>query len=361
MKKYHLFCLVILLLVSFSFSFFGCGGGGGGDDGGGFVDTSQPLALNSNNAVAVSGLVVEAHGGGITAGSLGENVIASANSSIEGGLKFDLRTFVMRDVVYQILKMQQEGTLAGPSVIAGQIPPRVDCTDGGWVTATLNPPGADTELSEGDSITLNFNGCVEDDVTLNGALSVFVLDLLGDPSNDLSWELVLRLNFDTLTASGGGSFIEIIGTLDVTVEQLAPDEIEIKITTEVGDGSGSTVSSFLYFGEGEDFTELTLFTVTIKENPDGSFTLTSEGTLRSSFIGGKVTFRTTPDVTGDDFDNSDPFAGLMEIIGAGNSNILMRILDSVNVALDVDDDGDGTSDYTIPTSWDQMSDAADAL
>ena len=360
MKKFNLFCLAILLLLSFSFNFIGCSGGGGGDEGGGFVDTNQPLALNSNNAVAVSGLVVEGNGGAIAAGSLGENVIASANAPSGGGFIFSFLYFA-QDVAERIWTMYEQGTLTTPSVIAAQVPDSVACSDGGTVDAIWNDRDNDNNLSEGDSITLNFKGCVEDDVTFNGTLSVFVLDLVGDPETDDSWVLVLRLNFDTLTASGGGSFIEIIGSLDVTVEQLAPDEFEVIITTEVGIGSGSTSSSFLYFGEGEDFTELTLFTLTFKENPDGSFTLTSEGTLRSSFIGGKVTFRTTPNVNGDDFDNNDPSAGEMIITGAANSSILLRILNSVNVALDVDNDGDGAIDDTIPTSWDEMSDAADAL
>ena len=76
-----------------------------------------------------------------------------------------------------------------------------------------------------------------------------------------------------------------------------------------------------------------------------------------------MTFRSTSDVTGTDFDNDDPSDGEILIIGAANSSILLRILNSVNVALDVDDDGDGfdAGDVTVNTSWDEMSDAADAL
>ena len=68
-----------------------CGGGGSGDgDVGGFVDTSQPVALSSGNAVPASGLVVDAAAGGLTAGSFGTVVVASAAASPTEGLDLDL-------------------------------------------------------------------------------------------------------------------------------------------------------------------------------------------------------------------------------------------------------------------------------
>ena len=51
------------------------------------------------------------------------------------------------------------------------------------------------------------------------------------------------------------------------------------------------------------------------------------------------------------------------MIGAGGSSVLLRVLNSVVVELDVDDEGDGfdPGDVTITSSWDEIDAAADAL
>jgi hypothetical protein len=257
----------------------------------------------------------------------------------------------------------QQGTLVTADISPAQVPQSVDCSNGGNVTAIWTDRDPKGELSVGDGIDLSFNGCVEDDLILNGELVVGVLDIVGDPFTDPSWMVVFRLNFNSLTASDGNDILEVAGTLDATVNTQASGDTLIEITTEVSTGPGTTASSFLHFDEGEDFTELTLYSATFQENADGSFAVSSQGTLESSFIGGMVTFETTLDVTGTDFDDNNPSAGEMLIIGAANSSVLLRILDSVLVELDVDDDGDDfdAGDLTITSSWDDLSAAVDAL
>ena len=129
---------------------------------------------------------------------------------------------------------------------------------------------------------------------LDGSLAfllVGLLSIVGDPS----WTVVFRLNFDSLTASDGTSTVEVFGTLDATVETLPSGDVLTEVTTEVSTGPGSTASSLLHFEEGFDFIQLTLFSASFRENADGSFVVTSQGTLESSFIGGTVTFATMQD------------------------------------------------------------------
>ena len=360
----HVSFISILALVVICVS---CGGGGGGGDddgggGGGSVDTNQPLAITSSNAPAVTGLVVDTVGGGITVGSLGTVVIASVDSAGGSGFEFNL-LHVTQDAVDRVWAMHQQGTLAVADVSAAQVPESVECSIAGTVNAIWRDAAPIGELSERDSIILNFNSCVEEDLTLNGGMDVGILDLVGDPSIDLSWTVVFRLNFNSLTASDGGATVEVVGSLDATVDTQATGAVVTDITTEVSTGPGSTVSSFLYFGEGVDFTELTLYSVSFQENTDGSFAVSGQGTLESSLIGGTVTFETTQEVTGTGFDVDNPSAGEMLIVGAANSSVLLRILDSVFVELDLDDEGDGfdTGDVTLPSSWDELDAAVDAL
>ena len=357
--KSHLF----ISILAFVFVCTSCGGGGGGGEGSGVaVDTNQALTLTSNNAPAVSGLVVGATGGGITAGSLGSVVIASADIPQESGFEFNI-LHVTQDVVDRVWVMHHQGTLAVADVSTAQVPESVDCSGGGAVNTIWRDADPVGELSVRDNIILTFNSCVEEDLTLNGGMDVGILSLDGDPAIDLSWAVVFRLNFNSLTASDGGAIVEVVGSLDATVDTQASGSVVTDITTEVATEPGSTASSFLYFGEGVDFTELTQYSVSFQENTDGSFVVSGQGTLESSFIGGTVTFETTQEVTGTSFDVNNPSAGEMLIVGARNSNVMLRILDSVSVELDLDDDGDGfdAGDVTLLRSWDELDAAVDAL
>jgi hypothetical protein len=235
----------------------------------------------------------------------------------------------------------------------------VNCSGGGTIIIDWDDKDTSGGLSVGDSISVIGDNCVEDDLELNGEMFVGVMRMVSDPD----WTIVLRLNFNDLTASDNGYVLVVYGTLDVTVESKLSGEVVTKITTEIDTGGGSTASSHLYFGEREDFAELTLFTLIFREFPDSSFALSSQGALTSTYIGGTVTFETTQEMEGKDFESKPPSAGRMEILGAADSNVLLRVLDSVDVELDVDNEGDGfdAKDTTITSTWDALSAAADAL
>ncbi len=338
-----------------------CGGGGSGDDAVGFVDTSQPLTLASSNAVPVTGLVLDAAAGGLSVGTLGTVVVASAEAPAPTGVDLSMLRLA-QDVADRIFTLQLQGTLAIAAVTPAQVPPTLPCSVG-TVTTSWNDADADGELSVGDVVTLSFSSCVEDGLTLNGEVEVGVLELVGIPATDPAWNVLLRLNFNSLTASDGVSALAIAGSLDLTVDTQASGTVVLGLTTEVWVGPGATASSFLHFDEGEDFTELTLYSISLQENADGSFVLSSQGTLESSFIGGIVTFETPQDLTGTDFDINNPSAGQVLVTGAGNSTVRLRVVNTVIVELDVDDEGDGfdAGDITLTSSWDELSAASDAL
>jgi len=118
-----------------------------------------------------------------------------------------------------------------------------------------------------------------------------------------------------------------------------------------------------HFEEGFDFIQLTLFSAIFRENTDGTFVVSSQGTLESSFIGGTVTYVTTQDVTGTGFGTNNPDTGEVLITGAANSSVMLLIFDSQFVRLDLDDEGDGLDigDDVFPSSWDELDAAVEAL
>ena len=50
-----------------------------------------------------------------------------------------------------------------------------------------------------------------------------------------------------------------------------------------------------------------------------------------------------------------PFAGEMLITGANNATIRLIALDSVNVRIETDTNGDGVVDATEDTTWDDIA------
>jgi hypothetical protein len=366
MNRVHLLFIKKTKVLVFGLMFLmigACGGGGGdGDDNGSSADTSQPLSLNSSNARAVSGLVVDTSMGGLTAGSLGNVVVASANTSNSSNFGFDILKFT-QSLLDQILSVELLDSVYTSSVSRAQVIPDQNCSGGGRVFSDWTDQDQSQDLSVGDRIIISFSNCFEEGLLFNGDIEVGVLSMNGDPSGSPPWDLIFRLNFETLRASESGYTIEVVGSLDVTVDAPDQDTIIIDVTTEVGAVFGDTASSFLYFGEGYDFTELTLFSIHMEENSDGSFLMYCQGKLESSFIGGTVSFETTKDLSGIDLYINNPSDGGLLIIGAGNSSILLRVLANGNVELDVDDEGDGFDggDVTIVSNWDELIDAADAL
>ena len=348
--------------------------GGGDEEGGAPVNTNLPLSLTTGNAEGVTGLTLETAEGAITAGSIGTGGVGlSANSPIEDTFNVSA-LHIAQDAISRVLEISQTTAPAPWGIRAidwpNNNPEVVPCAGGvGSVSIgfTENVP-ADGELDQGESAFLDYNRCdaLGSGLILNGEVTVGVLDLNGDPPAPppAAWMVRFRLNFNSLTATDGGSVIGIFGTLDVTVDALASGTVVTTITTEVRPpGGGPPASSVLSFEEGSDFIQLTLFTLVLEEtSPGGAFALSTQGTLESSLIGGTVTFLTTALLTGTDFGNNNPTAGQLQITGAANTSILMRVLLAPpNVDLDVDVDGDGNSDVTLNTDWNGLDNAADVL
>jgi hypothetical protein len=73
------------------------------------------------------------------------------------------------------------------------------------------------------------------------------------------------------------------------------------------------------------------------------------GRLASQVLGGTVDYETPISIqaTGD----NDPYTGEILVTGANNSTLRIVIVDSANITLEIDENGDGVVDAFIDTSW----------
>ncbi|MFQ5487645.1 MAG: hypothetical protein ACE5ET_04260, partial [Gammaproteobacteria bacterium] len=80
-----------------------------------------------------------------------------------------------------------------------------------------------------------------------------------------------------------------------------------------------------------------------------AYTIDANGTVASTALDGSVQFQTLTTFEG--IDPEYPHSGVMRITGARNSSVTLTAIDSTDVQLEVDADGDGVSDQTITTQW----------
>ena len=221
-----------------------------------------------------------------------------------------------------------------------------DCSGGGMSAVTIDTGDLSEEafalaLQEGAvpagvSITTAFENCQEGDSLLNGSVTLEIesLALDGELGMD-TFALAFRAVFDDLT-TGDGS---IDGDISLSITS-APGQTDVVAS---GDSLAVSVSGEL----------LSLLDFDVSAIEDTSALLeTFDFTLSISSFG-RLTVETLEAWRTLAF-AEEPISGVLRIIGAGNGSITVTALDEVSVQLEVDEDGDGTVDATIITTWDEL-------
>ena len=220
--------------------------------------------------------------------------------------------------------------------------------DSGNVTLNIQDMGTQG-LSTGDYASLDFNGCVLDfgdgALTFNGMFYLRAEDVTGDPLSG-PFTRSFYADYGALTATIFGVTMVIDGGLTASLS--SPDGV-----TLVADVSGGRFSAFaqaggsVFSGSLNDFRcERTLDTAT------GAYSVDFEATIYSNELAGSAHFETTVPFTGMGEDH--PSAGTFVATGAEGATATLVALDSVNVQILVDADGDGVNETTINTTWDAL-------
>lgn len=299
----------LCLLVSATALLASCGGG----DGGGGGTTAAPLT--QQNAEVVAGRVVA---------SVGALEGASDLGSLFTGL--DVGTAARRS--------------AGLTVNGQET-----CANGGTLTvsATLADPNA---LSANDQASVAFLNCALDlgaSVVFDGAFGFQVAQASGS-LGVAPFDVTLLYDFDGLRAViAGEGTVGIDGGFSARLRSQDGVQSDATITAtaiRVSDGAASVILSGYVFDAS-------------KNDATGAFAVTATGTLSSPELGGAVTFDTLVPLTGE---GETPSAGEILITGAGNASVLVRILGETSVELRVDENGDGTVDTVITTTWQALED-----
>lgn len=310
-----------------------CGGGGGG--GGGTtvgIAASDPVTVNAANAQTVASSTLDASDGltGNTEGAFG--LVPAAVGQTRS---------VQINVIDTIIEQARKAPVLFPGGPSGVMPAAVlslnqDC-DSGTISGSFNDADNDLTLSTGDTVSMSANNCNFSGVTMNGSISLSNVSVTGDEFSP-PYSLQFTLQATNFSVSVSGETVVMSG--DGTISESSSGGINY--TSVSGNGIEITAG-------GESLT-LTDYDIQETETPATSaYSISINATISSSGLGGSVTVRTDVALTGvGDF---DPDSGRVICVGAGNTSVTLIVVDSIDVQLEVDQNGDGIIDETLSSAW----------
>jgi hypothetical protein len=297
----------------------GCGGGGGGG--------SSPATLDAGNAVAISAEVLQSMQ---VVGDLGLSSGGTIGQSGPGG---GAQAQYLRNLSRRAIQRVQ------PSVAVG--PVTEPCLVSGSVRVSGNVADPDSlTLSPGDSISATFSNCDDGDgEVITGGLRLVILQYAGDLLSD-QFSVRADATFTNLRVTAGGETFGADG--DARIEL---DTLSVPNTSAI---SGARVTATI----GSDRRRLSDFAIDMVVNPlafPATTRVSGTGTLESNGFGGFVDFVTVfpLQASGDGY----PGSGEVEILGADNARVRVVVLDTTNVEIRLDADGNGSAEEVIPTTW----------
>ena len=321
----------LLITLSSASLLVACGGSGGGGLGGG-NSASAPVQITSANAVSItktsyqsalaSASIGELTGEtGIIAGTPGgiskvSNVVSASNKTGSNTARVPIPA------------TESPCDVSGSVTISGQIED--------VITPTLSP---------GDFFDIEFNRCIdvpgeETDGDLHFDVDAFSGDFLGG-----LYDMTMTLTLDKFRVTVGEDVITSNGGATVTLNTANSPSVSASVN-----GNSMTVDT--------NTSSESLFNFASVQTLDGSlfpaaFTMTASGTLDTTQISGSVRYSTPLMFEGVDGDHP----GIGEFLVTGDNSSARLIAESnVNVRIELDTDGDGTTDETVNSTWAELAD-----
>jgi hypothetical protein len=327
--------LGIVLLVA------GCGGGASSSDNSGDIPTASVQITSSNAPTVAGGSVSSTKSMSSTGGSMSTAVVGamvSPNGRMPSVLEISLAEF------------ERARSLHLPAAtVAGVIPGGTYNCETGTYSYSFLDPNDNGIFDGGDTLTFTYNSCLLGSATTNGTVT-FAVNTLVDPVTPTP--VSPSTSSFTLTFSGYSSVITGAGSIsmegDITISASNDGTtLEASMNGASFDMASSVDGNF----------RMTTYSFHYSENSATGVYVMGAGvgtpmTMGGSMMGGYVTVFTPVEFSGIGYGN--PSVGTMVITGEGNSSVTIQTVDTINVDLLVDSNGDGTTDDTIHTTWAEL-------
>jgi len=330
-----------VLIVAVALVVTSCGSSGGG--GGGTYSVGVSITQANAKDVAATAVNSVDTAQGLSSGA---SVLTGVSINATSG-DFNFPDFI----VSQLNRVAgSPGLLNYGSLTGASFSGTTQCTDIGGTSGTVTESGTvsvPNELNVGDTVTLVFNNCDLPDATINGTMSMMITQVSGDILFSTTFTLGVNVTLTSLSISDGVAVIMGNGDMSMLLDE----------NGSTGNSRMVLSGNSLTATEGSSSETLTAYNFDFTGDFSGNFIASLAGTISSSSLGGTVSFISTTDFTGNDnVLNGDPTAGVLLITtNADSSQEWLTALADATVKLEVDEDGDGTVDVTVMTTWSELS------
>lgn len=321
MKNLHLLTVCATLVLS------SCGGGSSFTDES--INTDAGAGLTSANALTAASVAYSAASGSADLANVGGSIGVSAGAP--GSAAPSSPSNQLSGFLFNILQQIPFGPDIFPCAVSGSMTISGDIADPLTLTA-------------GDTFTVEATACDYGiGEIIDGLISMTVTDFTGDLFLG-TYLLGMDATLDGLQVTTASDVVSSTGDTSITLDTTAAPFVAASVS-----GTSMMTSS--------NASSETLSNYSTEQTVDAGlvpapYTLAARGTVDSSQLTAVVSFTTPVQFEGNDVDY--PHTGELLISGS-SSTVRLVALDNVNVRIELDNDGDGTVDETIDTTWAALS------
>ena len=210
-------------------------------------------------------------------------------------------------------------------------------------TMTLSGEIADPltpTLTAGDFFNITYAMCDDGLSVIDGDL-FYEVDAFDGDFVAGTYSLTMTVTFTDFQIASDTDDLVSNGDLTVRIDTLQFPQVEAEAS-----GSSLTIDGNASATEMTNFTSLHSQNSGLDPSP---YTQSSSGTLDSTLLTGVVSYSTPTEFEG--FNADYPSAGVFLVTGGNNSSARLTAIDSVNVLIEIDTDGDGNFDEIFETTW----------
>ncbi len=289
---------------------------------------------------------------------------ATLNITVDNGLDVATAVIVAIGLSFDLGDITDQNIAAGPGDVALLAPvakgtanfyknllPGIqqaleNCVNGGTVDVTVTQANVNT-ITVGDRIVAVFVDC--DDglgYVISGTVDITIAAVQGDILTNI-FLLGMDIVMTDIVITEGASTMTADGDFTLTLDSLNFPRTRMSLSgSELEVGSDDMIVTLADFDHALqlDFGAYPGLEVVVAD---------VSGRLTSSLLGGSVDYETTLSIeaVGDD----DPYVGEILITGADDSSVRIVIIDSSHVRLEIDENGDGTVDAFVDTTWAELN------
>jgi hypothetical protein len=314
-----------------------CGGGGGS----GSIADPAPVQTSALTPITAAN-ANQAAASGYSANDL----IGSSSTSITGVLTGVSIGGTGISAVSPVLKLVKRAVGQGGVQLLTGVTTSEACSGGGTVTIDATLRNAQT-ISNGDTMTLIANNCIEDGNNLNGSVTIAFSNVSGDLVNSWTGAATMDTRFTGFSIASGSETATVNGDMKIAFS-----------------AAGASISSITLSGKSLQTTEqkagaavanLTLSDYSLTGSSDGISTTSAANFTLSGNVNGLGQFAymvksIQPFVS---VGTAMPGSGSLIVNGAASS-VTVTAVSSSSVRLDYSAKGDGTITQSTTLSWSEF-------